>query len=325
MSPWERVEAALAGGDVDRPPVSMWRHFPERDQMAEAIADVMLTWQVRHDFDFIKMMPPGDYPTIDWGAESEYQGSPGGTRETTRYPVVTVDDWSHIHPVPIDRGRNREVIEAARLVNERVRGEVPVLQTVFSPLTVAMKLSAGKVLDHLRQRPDIVHTALAAITEVTRALTSATLERGASGIFFASQCATTNLVSAEEYQEFGTRYDRPVLEAAAASPFTLLHIHGENILFDDLKGYPVHALNWHDRRTSPSLAEGQAASGRCVVGGINERGIVTMLSDEAAAEARDAVASLDGRFVMVAPGCVMPIATPEENVDAVGRAVRDSA
>ena len=40
MSKWERVEAALAGEAVDRPPVSLWQHFPEQDQTAEALADV---------------------------------------------------------------------------------------------------------------------------------------------------------------------------------------------------------------------------------------------------------------------------------------------
>ena len=322
MSARERVEAALAGKDVDKVPVSLWRHFPERDQTAEALADVTLEWQNRFGFDFIKLMPPGDYATIDWGAVSAYQGAIGGTRQTTTFPITSIDDWAKIKPVPVDRGRNREVIEAAHLVNERLNGEIPVLQTIFSPLTIAMKLSDGKVLDDLRQRPDIVHEALAAITEVTRAMASATLERGSYGIFFATQCATIDLMTVDEYRAFGSAYDRQVLDAAGASRFTLVHIHGSNIMFDELKTYDAHALNWHDRRTAPTLAEGQAASGRAVVGGIHEKAIADMTPTEAAAQARDAIASLNARRVMIAPGCVMPINTPEANVQAVVEAVR---
>jgi uroporphyrinogen decarboxylase len=322
MSAWERVQAALAGREVDRPPASMWQHFPNRDQSAEALADVTLEWQQRCGNDFIKLMPPGDYPTIDWGARSEYRGSAGGTRETLRFPVTTADDWRRIMPVPIDRGMNREVIEAARLVNERLGGAVPVLQTIFSPLTIAMKLSNGRVLDHLHEHPDAVHVGLATITTVTRALLAATLERGASGIFFATQCATTDLMIPEQYAEFGARYDRQVLGAGDASRFTMLHIHGEHILFADLMTYPVHAINWHDRRTAPTLVEGERLSGKCVIGGIHERDIATMTADEAAAQAKDAVASTGGRHMMVGPGCVIPIATPADNIAAVLRAVR---
>ena len=86
MSKWERVEAALAGEAVDRPPVSLWQHFPEQDQTAEALATSTLAWQERYDNDFIKFMPPGDYATIDWGADERIQGSTGGTRETTHLP-----------------------------------------------------------------------------------------------------------------------------------------------------------------------------------------------------------------------------------------------
>jgi uroporphyrinogen decarboxylase len=323
MSKWERVEAALAGRAVDRPPVSLWQHFPERDQSAEALMESTLDWQARYDNDFIKFMPPGDYATIDWGLTSEYHGSTSGTRETTHYPVMTVDDWRHIAPIPVDRGMHRAVIEAAERTNERLGGAVPVLQTIFSPLTIAMKLSNGRVLDHLRERPEVVHEALAAITTVTRAMTAATLERGAGGIFFATQCATTELMSVPEYEEFGARYDRQVLAEAGASRFTMLHIHGEKIMFEQLMTYPVHAINWHDRRTPPSLAEGEQLSGKCAIGGIDEHDIATMTPDAAAAQARDAVAALNGTHMMVGPGCVIPITTPPETIAAIIRAVRE--
>ena len=324
MGTWERVETALAGEAVDRPPVSLWHHFPERDQTAEALAEATLAWQERYDNDFIKFMPPGDYATIDWGLTSAYQGSDSGTRETTHYPITTADDWRRITPIPVDQGMYRAVIEAARLTNARLNNAVPLLQTIFSPLTIAMKLSDGRVLDHLRERPDAVHEALAAITTVTRAMTAATLERGASGIFFATQCATTDLMTVTEYEEFGARYDRQVLAAAGASRFTMLHIHGEQIMFDALMTYPVHAINWHDRRTSPALAKGARRSGKCAIGGIHEHDIATMTPDEAAAQARDAVAATGGRQMMVGPGCVIPITTPAANIAAVIRAVRDS-
>ncbi|NTU86295.1 MAG: uroporphyrinogen decarboxylase, partial [Chloroflexales bacterium] len=135
----ERVAAALAGAELGHPPLSLWQHFPERDQTAAALADATLAWQQRFDLDFIKLTPPGDYMTLGWGAQSVYRGSAQGIRETVHFPVSAVDDWRHIRPIPLDRGMFREVIAAARLVNDQLHGAVPVLQTIFSPLTTAMK------------------------------------------------------------------------------------------------------------------------------------------------------------------------------------------
>ncbi len=322
LTHWERVAAALAGAALDRTPLSLWQHFPERDQTATALADVTLAWQQQFDFDFIKLTPPGDYMTIGWGAQSAYRGSTQGVRETTHFPVTTLDDWRHIRPISLDHGMFREVLGAARLVNDQLGGTVPLLQTIFSPLTVAMKLSAGQAITHLRQRPDVLHEALAVITEVTRQLVRETLEQGASGIFFATQCATSALLTSAEYQEFGARYDLQVLAAAEASRFTLLHLHGEQVLFDDLAGYPVHALNWHDRRTPPTLAQGQAQSGRSVVGGIDDQAIPTLTTAELVAHVQAALDSLPSSRLIIGPGCVLPQTTPTAHIETIIRVVR---
>jgi uroporphyrinogen decarboxylase len=322
MTHWERIEAAINGAALDHPPVSLWRHFPDRDQTAADLAAVTFDWQARFGFDFIKLMPPGDYMTIDWGAESFYRGNSNGTRDTVRFPVNGVEDWRRITPVPINRGMTAQVIGAAGLVHDRVGASVPLLQTIFSPLTTAMKLSNGRVIDHLRERPDIVHEALRTITGVTRDIVTASFHSGASGVFFATQCARHDLLSSTEFQEFGARYDLPVIQAAEESRFTLLHIHGFEIMFDELSRYPVHALNWHDRRAFPSLIDGRAASGKCVAGGIDDQAIVTSSEMEAARQAEDALATTGGRRMMLAPGCVVPVATPLDNVTAIVQVAR---
>lgn len=322
MTPWERIDAAINGTALDHPPVSLWMHFPDRDQTVVDLAAVTLDWQTRFGFDFIKLMPPGDYMTIDWEAASVYRGNPNGTRDTIRFPVNEVNDWRRITPVPANRGMNAQVVEAAGIVHDHIGDSVPLLQTIFSPLTTAMKLSNGRVIDHLRERPDLVHEALQVITSVTRDIVTASLHRGANGIFFATQCARHDLLSSDEFREFGARYDLPVIEAAEESRFTLLHIHGFEIMFDELSRYPGHALNWHDRRATPTLTDGQAASGKCVAGGIDDQAIVTGSAREAAEHAQDALTATGGRRMILAPGCVIPVATPPENVAAIVQAAR---
>ena len=328
MTAAERVQAALRGDDLDHPPISLWRHFPEEDQSAQDLAASTLRWQAMLDLDFIKLMPPGDYATIDWGATSEFRGAPGGTRETTHYPIQSPEDWLNIKPVSASKGFNAHVVDACRLVREGVGPDVPVLQTIFSPLTIGNKLSNGLVIDHVRSHPENVHQALDAIRDVTVALTKASLEAGADGVFFASQCATSELVSREEYDEFGVAYDAPVLAAAgeAGSIFTLIHIHGENTFFDVMAGYDGHALNWHDRRVGPPISEVlQEYSERAAVAGIDEKAIATMTAEQVAEQVRDARAQAGDRRLLIGPGCVALVATPEENLRAAVAAARQSS
>ena len=328
MTAAERVQAALKGEDVDVPPVSIWRHFPEEDQSAEHLAASTLRWHSMLDLDFIKLMPPGDYATIDWGARSEFQGAPGGTRETIHFPIQRPEDWRAIKAVAVNRGFNAEVVDACRLVRDGVGPDVPVLQTIFSPLTIANKLSNGLVIDHLRSDPNTVHEALQAIQEVTVELTRASLGSGADGVFFASQCATSDMVSREEYDEFGVTYDRPVLDAArdGGSQFTMIHIHGANTFFDLMAAYEGHAINWHDRRVGPSISEVLNEYGdRAAVGGIDEKAVASMSSSEVAAQVEDAREQAGDRRLLVGPGCVALVATPGENLRAAVAAARQSS
>jgi len=106
--------------------------------------------------------------------------------------------------------------------------------------------------------------------------------------------------------------------------FTLLHIHGRDIYFDELASLPAHAVNWHDRLTRPTLAEGLArrADG-AVVGGLSEgRTLRGGPSDAIAAEVRDAIQQTGGVGLILSPGCVVPLDVPEAHLAAAVEAVK---
>jgi len=325
MTSRERVGAALAGEAVDRPPVALWRHFPEQDQTAADLSAATLDWQRRFGFDLIKIMPPGDYPTIDWGAQSVYEGAAAGTRRTTRFPVARPDDWSALAPLDVRRGFHGVMLDVLARTRDVLDPDVPLLQTVFSPLTTAAKLSDGLAVEHLRAHPADLHAGLRRITAVTRDVIAASLAAGADGLFFATQHADFGVLDETEYREFGLAYDLQALAAATGSAITMLHLHGEAPMFDLQARYPAHAINWHDRRVVPHLDEGQRRSGRCVCGGLDERRIAARTPVDAAEEARDAIARTGGRRVIVAPGCVIPVATPPATIRAVVAAVAGTA
>lgn len=318
----DRLQAALAGGLADRPPVALWRHFPGQDQTAAALTAATGAWQREFPGDFVKFMPPGDYPTIDWGLRSVLHDSPSGTRKPIFHPVTTAPEWERLPGLEVRDGFNGEMLAAVTLARRELPADVPLLQTVFSPLTIAAKLSDMAVIDHLRGSPAAVHAGLRRITEITRAFLLASLAAGADGFFFATQLADRTLLDESEYREFGVPYDLQVLHDLPQETPLLLHFHGEAPMLRLADRYPRGALSWHDRHYGPSLAATAEASGRPVAGGIDEAAIVTASAAETAAQAADAARQHDGRGVIVAPGCVIPTTTPEANITAALRAVR---
>ncbi len=131
------------------------------------------------------------------------------------------------------------------------------------------------------------------------------------------------MLSEAEYREFGQPYDLLVLNAARSeAEFNMMHAHGEEIMFDLVAGYPIEAINWHDRLTWPTLKEARQRFSGLLVGGINER--QTLLNgpvDAIRAEIQEAIAQTGGRGFMVGSGCIIPGHIPVEHIRAAREAV----
>src|SRR5262249_15781297 len=130
------------------------------------------------------------------------------------------------------------------------------------------------IKESIAEHPDALKAGLEVITQTFATYATACLEVGVSGIFFATTgWASANLLSAEEYRQFGIDYDLRLLEAVAGkAPFNVLHNCGSAIYFDLLADYPVHAISWAATLPSnPSLGEGQRRTTRAVMGGVSEK------------------------------------------------------
>ncbi|MGU7769108.1 uroporphyrinogen decarboxylase family protein [Burkholderia sp. MR1-5-21] len=319
MDHWQRIEAAASGERADRIPVSLWRHFPECDLDAGKLAGHTLAWQRKWEFDLVKFMPSGTYGVEDWGAVTAYEGAPNGARNVLKPVIYEPEEWTKLARLDVTKGFYAQQNQALRTVARELGGRVPLLQTVFSPLTTARKLAGDKVLTDLRCNPGALEAGLRVITDVTIDFSLAAIDAGAHGVFFASQLATSRHLTTDEYGQFGRRYDFEVLEALRGkSRLNMLHAHGDDIMFPMLAEYPVDMLNWHDRLTKPSLKMAATAFPKMLVGGLNEHQTILRGGPDAiAAEVSDAIAQTEGRRLMIGPGCALPLATSEENIQAV--------
>jgi uroporphyrinogen decarboxylase len=101
----------------------------------------------------------------------------------------------------------------------------------------------------------------------------------------------------------------------------MLHIHGQDVMFDLLADYPVQAINWHDRETPPSLAEAMERTDKLLVGGLDQETVMTGTPDDVLAKAADAMTQTGGRRFMLGVGCVTMVASPWGNVAAARKSV----
>jgi len=324
MTKRERLAAAIAGAEVDRVPVALWRHFPVDDTDAEELARTAAAFQQQYNWDFIKLTPLSNYSVADWGGTVAYHGHPEGTSDYITPPrVTTPEDWERLEPLDVHAGTMGRQLTSVRRLRELVGPEVPIIETVFNPLSQARKLVGnGMELVHLRRYPQQLQAALEQITSTTTAFIAAVLEAGADGIFYATQHARAALVSQAEYRAMLRPFDLRILEAAREGSFNLLHLHGMDTYLDLVSDYPVHALNWHDRDTGPSLAEGVRSFPGLVVGGLSQRDMVEGNPAGIRELARQAVTETGGRRVCLSTGCVLPTVAPWGNIRAL-RAAAD--
>jgi uroporphyrinogen decarboxylase len=303
MTPWERIDAAIAGGRVDRVPWALWRHFPRVDLNPRRLAEATVRFCRTFEFDLVKITPAGGYMAEAWGARLEPKNDEEGVREYLSRPVHSPEDWRKIRPVESVLEREVRCVRWARRLAPR---SVPILQTIFSPLTVAKNLSGDLWGVHLRRRPRDLAAGLERIAEVTRRFALRCLDAGCDGVFFATQLASHDALTESEYRRFGESFDRQVIEAVKG--LVVLHAHGSNIMFDRLSRYPVDVLNWHDRRTPPSLREGLRRFRGACLGGLESRTL---------RGAGEAVGSTRGRRLILGAGCVIPVRTPSRMISAV--------
>lgn len=322
MTKRERLAAAVQGDEVDRPPVALWRHFPTDDQNPEQLALSALSFQTQFDWDFIKLTPASEYCVQDWGCQVVYRGHPEGTSEYIARPVQHPQDWLRLEVLNPYQGALGRQLETIRRARELAGPDIPIIQTVFSPLAQAKNLvGGGRDVIHLRRHRGEFSHGLEVIAGTTTRFVHAALEAGADGVFYAVQRCSAEWLSEAEYREVGRSLDLRVLEAAKGATFNLLHLHGLDTYFDLVADYPVHALNWHDRDTGPGLAEGARRFDGMVVGGLSQRDMVEGTPESVRAAARAAIETMGGRRLCLSTGCVMMTTTPWGNI----RALRDAA
>ena len=310
-----RVLAALRGDPVDRVPLSFWMHNFVAENAASGLADETVRLARTFDWDYLKPQSRAQGFAEMWGLTYRPSTRPTTPFTVTHTPLADARDVERLSPADPRRGALGEQIEALGLIRARVGADTPIVWTVFAPIMIMPYLLRGgleQTLAICRAEPKAMERGLAAIAETLTVYARACLDAGADGLFYATNIARADGLTASECRRFQRPYDLRVLEAAASAPFNVLHVCGRNVHFDEFADYPVTAFSWALGAGNPSLSAARRRTGRAVVGGLPAKPEIASMSGGAlAARARRAIDEMKGRALLLGPDCSINPDTPE--------------
>src|SRR5258708_5027933 len=174
----DRIDRALKGADVDRPPFSLWHHFGL--STPEEHAQATLAFHRAYRTDIVKVMSDFAYP------------KPAGK-------------WYDLKP---EKNPFPQQLRALELIRDGLGGRAYFIETVFNPWNVAEKLSSKEELRRLKnENPQALLQALDIITESEIAHAKRVLSLGASGILLSVANANAAELSREDYIKFSQPFD----------------------------------------------------------------------------------------------------------------------
>lgn len=329
MSKFELLKETLLGNLGEQLPLSLWKHHPEVDRNPDGLAQAEIAFHKLIDHDILKISFFGHFPCIDFGCTAEYDGALTGSTTLTSAAINDVSDWETLEPLDVNAGELGNQIRAVELIHKYAQDKVPTMATVFDPSMVADKISDKNLTKYADEHPDVLKGALDLITDVTIDFAKATIDAGADGIFLASQHSTLSSVTDEHYKEFVYPYDlKFISRLRGKAKFIIMHLHArednEEIRFDKITKTPgIDGINWEDQSSALSLSEGKTRFRGVALGGIDHNGIFrTGSAEEATEQVLEAVKEAGTDRLIVAPGCVVTVDTPQENMVAVRDAVK---
>ena len=303
-----------------------WGHTYREEWSPEDLAAITVDRARRFGWDFVKFQPRASSFAEAFGSVYQPSGHKlkGPVMESAAVPDV--EAWRDVrlaNPIVFD-----EQVQSIGIVARELGPAVPVIQTVFSPITVAGYLvgkSKSRALRDLRRSPELMRPALERIADALVDFSRRSVEAGAAGVFYAiSGYASKDALPEAVYRELVLPLDLLVLERLPSEAwFNVVHLCGSHLHFGFSRDLPVPVVSWSvHNQGNPGLAEGRQASGKAVMGGLGQRSTLLYGSPTTVgAEARRAVGETGGRGLILAPGCSVPPRARDANLAAMVSAI----
>lgn len=338
MNKKERFAAVMKGVVPDRPPMTTYRHFPQIEGNWEKLADTMIAWQKKYDWDLIKLHPAAVYMQEVWGDRFDFDHYQQEVFPTKLGNIHKEVNLGIFESASMDNPYIQEQVKMVGAVAKEFKGSVPIFQTLFTPLQVISGVfdcqfirrhfpaarEENKIFTMIAEQGKELQEALENITQTYIAYWKAIHEAGADGLFYAGvSWAREGLMQMDEWKTYVKKYDVEFLkEVKKDGGLVMYHTCGIKSNPQRFTDFPIDILHWDQgAENNPSLKEGKKFLGKIVpMGGIDEMTFGNHAEKQIAEETKACLkANADIPYIL-APYCSISVHSSENEI----RAFRDS-
>lgn len=316
---------ATAPEDIPR---SAWQHLVGNEFDPGQFIKATIDFQKKWNWDWVKLHPRATYLAEVWGAEFDPNDYLDKLPRYIKPVITTVDDLAKIEPLdPKQSPVLQELVSDAATIRKEFPDR-PVIQTVFSPLSILLWLTGLPRFPHgsnaygaapiitsqqlITENPALTKKALSAIAQTLNAYTEWLLEpisrhgAGIDGIFYATTgTASVEYYSQAQFDEFSKPYDFEALKGAAKG-ITILHTCGASSHPEWFTDWPIDILQWDQYLPgNPAL---NTNFGYTALGGVN-RSLFTEGTDpqQIVEQIRSTFNEFGDRPFLLSPSCSLPL------------------
>ncbi|WP_340025596.1 uroporphyrinogen decarboxylase family protein [Paenibacillus sp. FSL K6-1096] len=328
MSVWskqDRFQAILSGELADRPIISGWRHFIDKEQNADDLAESTISFTKTYDWDWVKINPRATYLAEAWGNQydfADYQ---------TVFPrqlTTTVPAAANLWDLEVKKASQTasllEHLDAVRKIRQGLP-DTPLIQTVFSPLTVLLFIVGRSAYvtktvfgieqpvtleslftEHRAAAHHALHVIALTLADYVQELKHA----GADGLFYAvTGTAHPGLFDAAKFDELSRPYDSIVLEAASYGK-NILHTCGAHAQPEKFNDYRIDGISWDtEAEGNPGLDADLKAT---KVGGVDHGLFAGNDVEQIEQQAKAALDQMKNQPFILSPNCAIPLSVTDE-------------
>lgn len=329
----DRFNAILSGERADRPIVIGWRHFIEVENQPLLSAKAQVDFTNKFDWDIVKFTPRATYYSEVWGNEYDYNDYEAIVPRMIKPTIQSIEDLGKID----ERNRSAtpiaEQVDAIRRIKE-LEPERPIVQTVFSPLSVLFFLAGhlpfanGSLYGSTNPLPikellngKGLHHALRAISLTLADYVTALGRAGVDGIFYSTMgTAHPAILDDSAFHELSQQYDLIVLEANETKK-TILHTCGAHSQPNRFLPYPIQGLSWDtNAQGNPDLS---TPFNKVKVCGLNQQLFAENNVEEIKKQAKSALTLMENTPFILAPNCSIPNNATDEALYAFRNSIHD--
>ena len=248
-----------------------------------------------------------------------------------KFPVTEPGDWEKLDVLdPRVDGRMGVYLDACSICRDKYGDSVPIGVSIPSPITCATRVcSMEDVMVQMITEPEALKKGLTALTGTVEAFTNECINSGAYFTWYLGTRASKEIVTLDQYNEFGAPFDRTVF-SKTPSAMHIVHICGVEPMFDLVDEWrqdfrSVKGVSWWSQGATPNLKEAKQKWPKLVLmSGIDHTNTLVIGSpadiDKEVAQACDD--AMQGSGLIVAPGCEPSPKTPRDNMIAAVKAAR---